>query len=300
LRPSATRAADKRWHVLCDVVGSSATFAVKILVPLKRVSDPHCASDVTVQGNEVITDGLEFKINPFDEAAVEAALRLTENGSAPKVRQGEVVVVTLGPLQSETILRTALACGANRAIHIETSDSALDARIVAHALREIARRENPDLILLGRKTVDGEGGTVGPMLATMLNRPMVSAATSIIERDGALLVQRQVDGASCRLRVRPPAVVSVDLRVMAPDGARSSLSAPEFEYYDGIRFAALPAVMQARKKPLERFALEALLPDVRLVTRYFKFESLPARPKVTMLDNVAALADVLTKYSARL
>ena len=274
--------------------------AVKILVPIKRVSDPHSASDVKAQGNQVVTDGLEFKINPFDEAAVEAALRLTENGVTPKVRQGEVVVVTLGPPQSEAILRTALACGANRAIHIEASDELLDARIVAQALREITRREKPDLILLGRKTVDGEGATVGPMLATMLNTPMVSAATSIIEHDGALLVRRQADGASCLLRVRLPAVVSVDLRVMAPDGALSSLTAYDFEYYDGIRFAALPATMQARKKPLERVALETLLPGIHRSTRYFKFEGLPARANVTMLKDVAELADVLTKHSARL
>jgi electron transfer flavoprotein beta subunit len=266
---------------------------VKILVPIKRVSDPHCASDVKVQGNQVVTDGLEFKINPFDEAAVEAALRLTENGATPKVRQGEVVVVTLGPPQSEAILRTALACGANRAIHIEASDESLDARIVAQALREIARRENPDLIILGRKTVDGEGATVAPMLATMLNRPMVSTATSIVEHDGGLLVRRQADSASFLLRVRLPAVVSVDLRVMAPDGALSSLTSPDFEYYDGIRFAALPAIMQARKKPLERIALETLLPEAQSTTRYFEFEGLPARAKVMMLKDVAALADVL-------
>lgn len=273
---------------------------MRILVPIKRVSDPHRASEVKTQGSRILTDGHDFTLNPFDEAAVEAALRLTENGADPKQRLGEVVVVSLGPPEAESIIRTALACGATRGIHIEADDEALDARLVAHALRVVALRERPDLILLGRKTVDREGASVGPILATMLDVPMVSAATSIVETDDALLVRRHTDQLSLLLRVRLPAVISVDLRVVFPDGVRSRATTSGFEYYDGMRFAALPAVLLARKKPLERITLRNLLPEVRQTTRLLRVEGLPERAPLQMFDSIEQLAEVLAQHAARM
>lgn len=271
---------------------------MKILVPIKRVPDPHRASELKTQAARVLTEDLDFTINPFDEAAVEAALRLTENGAEVKQRLGEVIVVSLGPADAQSVLRTALACGATRGIHIEADDEKLDARLVAHALRVIALRERPDLILLGRKTVDGEGSSVGPILATMLDVPMVSAATSIVETDDALLVRRHTDQLSLLLRVRLPAVISVDLRVVSPEGTRSRVTASSFEYYDGVRFAALPAVLLARRKPLESVTLQTLLPGVRQTIHLLRTDGLPERAPLQMLSSIEQLAEVLVRHSA--
>src|SRR6185295_16305435 len=145
----------------------SGEHAVKVLVALKRVADPDNANKVKVSpaGDAVDTTGLEWKTNPFDEYALEAALRLTENGKAPKKREGEVVVVTLGPKETETMLRAALATGADRAIRIEANDNELDGRLVAAALKAIVDVEKPDLILLGKQAVDGDSNQVGQRLA---------------------------------------------------------------------------------------------------------------------------------------
>jgi len=124
---------------------------VKILVPLKRVADPDNANKVKIpaSGEKIDTTGLEWKPNPFDEYALEAALRLTEDGKNPKARLGEVVVVTFGPKETETTLRGALATGADRAIRVDATDDQLDGDVVARALKAIAEKEKPDLILCG-------------------------------------------------------------------------------------------------------------------------------------------------------
>lgn len=268
---------------------------MKILVAVKRVADPHLANELKLVGDRVQTEGVEYKLNPLDEGAVEAALRLTEDGAAPKERHGEVVVVTLGPPEAEAALRAALACGAQRAIHIIANDEALDARTVAHALAAVVVKETPDLILLGRKTVDGESGAVGPMLASRLDYPLVNAATQVLEQDGTLLVRRLVQGGSCVVRVKLPALVTVDLRIVASDGCISSKTSKNFEYYEGIRFAALPAIMKARKKPLEKLELEQLVPGVRCSSQYQGFETTSVPRSTVMLSSVAELAHVLTK-----
>jgi len=159
---------------------------VKVLVALKRVADPDNANKVKVSpaGDALDTSGLEWKTNPFDEYALEAALRLTENGKAPKKREGEVVVVTLAPKEAETMLRAALATGADRAIRIEANDADLDGRLVAHALKAIALAEKPDLILLGKQAVDGDSNQVGQRLAELLDFPMATFAATIKEETG--------------------------------------------------------------------------------------------------------------------
>jgi electron transfer flavoprotein beta subunit len=154
---------------------------VKILVPLKRVADPDNANKVKIpaDGSKIDSSGLEWKPNPFDEYALETALRLTEDGKAQKKRLGEVVVVTFGPKDTETTLRAALATGADRAIRVETDDDALDGMIVAKALKTIVEAEKPDLVVLGKQTVDGDTNQVGQILAELLEWPAATfAATS--------------------------------------------------------------------------------------------------------------------------
>src|ERR1700730_14449306 len=124
---------------------------MKMLVPLKRVAYPDNANKVKVNGGKLETTGLEWKPNPFDEYAVETALRLTENGTNPKARLGEVVVVTFGPKETETTLRAALATGADRAIRVDATDDQLDGDLVARSLKAICDKEKPDLVLLGKQ-----------------------------------------------------------------------------------------------------------------------------------------------------
>jgi electron transfer flavoprotein beta subunit len=191
---------------------------VKVLVALKRVADPDNANKVKIAagGAAIDTTGLEWKPNPFDEYALEAALRLTENGKAPKARLGEVVVVTLGPKETEQTLRDALATGADRAIRVEATDDQLDGQLVANALQALVDAEKPDLVLMGKQAVDGDSNQVGQILAERLDWPMATFAATIKEEEGALLVGREVDGGVLTLRVKLPAVVTVDLRIVAP------------------------------------------------------------------------------------
>src|SRR6267154_528754 len=129
---------------------------MKILVPLKRVADPDNANKIKVAAAKLETTGLEWKPNPFDEYAVETALRLTENGTNTKARLGEVIVVTFGPKETEATLRAALATGADRAFRVDAQDDALDGSLVARALKTLVEREKPDLVLMGKQAVDGD------------------------------------------------------------------------------------------------------------------------------------------------
>jgi len=274
---------------------------VKVLVALKRVSDPDNANKLKISpaGDAVDTAGLEWKTNPFDEYALEAALRLTENGKTPKKREGEVVVVTLGPTECETMLRAALATGADRAIRIEANDNELDGRLVAAALKAIADAEKPDLILLGKQAVDGDSNQVGQRLAELLDYPMATFAATIKEESGALLIGREVDGGVLTLRVTLPAVVTVDLRIISPTSVYSKLTQAEagFKHGDGVRFAPLPAIMAAKKKPLEVKALADVAGGTQLATKYLKFERPPQRAGGAKVKDVAELVEKLTTVS---
>ena len=268
---------------------------MKILVPLKRVSDPDNANKIKIPpgGAKIDTTGLEWKPNPFDEYAVEAALRLTENGATPKQRGGEAIVVTFGPKETETTLRAALATGADRAFRVDAQDDALDGSLVARALKTLVEREKPDLVLMGKQAVDGDSNQVGQMLAELLGWPMATFAATIKEEDGALLVGREVDGGVLTLRVKLPAVVTVDLRIVALTSVYSKQTAPTFKYNDGVRFAALPAIMSAKKKPLVEVKLAELSPDAGLRIRYASFEPPPARKAGVKVKSVPELVDKL-------
>jgi electron transfer flavoprotein beta subunit len=273
---------------------------VKILVALKRVADPDNANKVKIGGggSSVDTTGLEWKMNPFDEYALEAALRLTENGASPKTREGEVVVVTLGPKECDSILRSALATGADRAIRIEADDASLDGRIVAKALEKVISDEKPDVVLLGKQAVDGDTNQVAQILAELLDYPMATFAATIREEEtGTLLVGREVDGGVLNLRLTPPCVISVDLRVVAPTSVLSKLTDKDFKHNEGVRFAPLPAIMKAKKKPLEVKPLTDCT-DATLTTHYHTFGTPEGRKAGVIVKDVNDLVDKL-KNEAR-
>jgi electron transfer flavoprotein beta subunit len=268
---------------------------MKILVPLKRVADPDNANKVKVNAGKLETTGLEWKPNPFDEYAVETALRLTENGATPKVRQGEVIVVTFGPKETETTLRGALATGADRAIRVDATDDQLDGDIVARALKAIAEKEKPDLVLCGKQAVDGDSNQVGQLVAEYLGWPQATFAGSITsEDDKSLLVVREVDGGTISLRLSLPAVVTVDLRIVAPKSVKSKFTPDSHNYPDGVRFAALMAIMAAKKKPLVEMKLADLASaDTALKIKYTGFELPPARKAGIKVKTVAELVEKL-------
>ncbi|HMJ54212.1 MAG TPA: electron transfer flavoprotein subunit beta/FixA family protein [Polyangiaceae bacterium] len=268
---------------------------MKILVPVKRVSDPDNANKIKIPagGAKIDTTGLEWKPNPFDEYAVEAALRLTENGATPKQRGGEAIVVTFGPPETVTTLRSSLATGADRAIRVDSTDENLDGALVAKSLRALVEKEKPDLVLMGKQAVDGDSNQVGQMLAELLGWPMATFAATIKEEDGSLLVGREVDGGVLTLRVKLPAVVTVDLRIVAPTSVYSKQTAPTFKYNDGVRFAALPAIMSAKKKPLLEMKVTDLVPDTALSIKYLSYEPPPARKAGVKVKSVPELVDKL-------
>lgn len=269
---------------------------MKILVPVKRVADPDNANKMKVagDGSKVTSDGLEWKLNPFDEYAVETALRLTENGTNTKARQGEVVVVTFGPKDSETTLRAMLGTGADRAIRIDTGDEAIDGDVVARALKALIEKEKPDLVLCGKQAVDGDSSQVPQQLAEYLGWPQATFAGSIqSEGDKSLVVGREVDGGTIKVRVELPAVVSVDLRIVAPKSVQSVHTPAAHAYPEGVRFAALMAIMAAKKKPLAEMKLADLTGDAALKIQYLDYELPPARKAGVKVKDVPELVNRL-------
>ncbi len=270
---------------------------MKILVPLKRVADPDNANKVKIPGSadKVDTTGLEWKPNPFDEYALEAALRLTENGQQPKTRAGEVVVVTFGPKETETTLRAALATGADKAIRVDAADEQLDGDLIARALKALVEKEKPDVVVMGKQTVDGDTNQVGQLLAEYLDWPQATFAATIEEEaSGSLVVGREVDGGVAKLRVKLPAVVTVDLRIVSGTSVYSTKTAKTFKYNDGVRFAALPAIMAAKKKPLAEMKLADLASDTKVKVTYGSFSAPPARKAGIKVKDVAELVQKLT------
>lgn len=199
---------------------------MKILVAVKRVVDHNVRIRVRPDGTGVETSGVRMSINPFCKHAVEAAVQLGEKGEA-----SEIVVVSIGPKQSNDVILTALAMGAHRGLLIET-DAALETLVIAKLLAKVVEEEQPDLVLLGKQAVDDDSNHVGQMLAALTNRPQATFASGIVVKGAELEVTREVDYGRETIAVPLPAVVTADLRLNTP------------------RNAALPMVMKARSKPL--------------------------------------------------
>ena len=203
---------------------------MKILVPIKRVVDFNVRVQLKRDLSGVATDGVKMSINPFDEIAVEEALRIRERGDA-----AEVIVVSIGGAEVQQQLRTALAMGADRAVLVETAD-ALQPLEVAHALRALVERESPGLVVMGKQAIDDDSAQTGPMLAALLGWPQATFASKVEFGDGRATVVREVDAGLETLSVDLPAVVTTDLRLNQP------------------RFVKMPDIMKARSKPLETIA----------------------------------------------
>jgi electron transfer flavoprotein beta subunit len=268
---------------------------VKILVAVKRVADPDNLNKIKLSPEgKVDTTGLEPKASPYDDYALETALRLTENGTNPKARLGEVVVVTFGPKDAEHILRSMLGTGADRAIRVEATDDALDGDLVARGLKALVDKEKPDLVLLGYQQAENESNEVGQMLAEYLGWPQATFAGSIkSEDDKALVVGREVDGATALVRVTLPAVVTVLDKIVHPKSVQSKHTPPTHAYPDGVRFAALMAIMAAKKKPIAELKLTDLVADTTLKVRYGHAELPPRRAAGVKVKDVKELVHKL-------
>lgn len=268
---------------------------MKILVAVKRVADPDNLNKIKLSAQgKVDTTGLEPKASPYDDYALETALRLTENGTNTKARLGEVVVVTFGPKDAEQTLRAMLGTGADRAIRVEATDDALDGDLVARGLKAVVEKEKPDLVLLGYQQAENESNEVGQMLAEYLGWPQATFAGSIkSEDDKALVVGREVDGATMQVRVTLPAVVTVLDKIVHPKSVQSKHTPPAHAYPDGVRFAALMAIMAAKKKPLAEMKLADVAADANLKVRYANAEMPPKRAAGVKVKDVKELVGKL-------
>ena len=272
---------------------------MKILVPIKRVADPDNANKVGVSadGRTIETSGMEWKINPFDEYALEAALRLTEHG-VTKERIGEVVLCSIAPADVATTLRQGLAMGAERAIVVEQDDSALDAFAVAEILAALVEREKPDLVMLGKQAVDGDASATGQMLAEQLEWPMATIAMRIeVEAEGKRLkVGREVDTGVLSLRVELPAVLTASDRLVHPHSVRNGVTPADFSYpeSDGGRYASLKGIMAAKKKPIDTLTLADLEVSPTSLCDYTQFRLPSARGgQAVFVNSVAELVQHL-------
>ncbi len=270
---------------------------MKILVAIKRVPDPD--QKIKVKGNALDLSGANWQINQFDEYAVETALRLTENGSAPAQRLGEVTVVSLGPAEVQQQLRSALAMGADKAVRIcdVAKDEDLDAEIVARTLMKLVQRDQPDLVLMGKLAADNEGNEVGQRLAGYLGWPQATfAATIEVTPDGkGLFVGREADAGMELKKVRLPAVVTVDLRIIAPQAVKNGKTPATFAYPEGARYASLKGIMAAKKKPIEDTTLAALGVSPALRVKTTNVELPPSRKAGIKVGSVAEMVEKLHK-----
>jgi len=247
---------------------------MKILVPIKRVVDFNVKVRVKSDGTGVETANVKMSMNPFDEIAVEEAVRLKEAGVAT-----EIVVVSIGPTQCQETLRTALAIGADRAILVETGAETQPLG-VAKALRKLAEKEAPGLIILGKQAIDDDSNQTGQMLAALLNWPQATFASKVKIAGGEAEVTREVDGGLETIAIKLPAIVTTDLRLNEP------------------RYVTLPNIMKAKKKTLEVVKPEDLGVDVAPRLKTLKVQEPPKRKAGAQVKTVEELVSKL-KNEAR-
>jgi electron transfer flavoprotein beta subunit len=243
----------------------------KIMVCIKRVVDYNVRIRVKPDGSGVVLDGVKMSVNPFDEIALEEALRIKERGT-----NIEVVAVSIGVADTQQQLRTALAMGADRAILVQ-SEVSVEPLTAARTFLALAKRESPDLILLGKQAIDDDANQTGQMLAAIWDRPQATYASKIEIAAGKASVTREVDAGLETIEVDLPAVLTVDLRLNEP------------------RYVKLPDIMKAKKKPLDVTSLEALGISTETLLKTVKIEPPAQRQKGVMVKDVAELVDVLKK-----
>jgi len=238
---------------------------MKILVAVKRVVDYNVKVRVKSDGTGVETANIKMSMNPFDEIAIEEAVRLKEKGLAT-----EIIAVSCGVTQCQETLRTAMAIGADRAILVECADE-LQPLAVAKLLKALVDREQPGLVILGKQAIDDDCNQTGQMLAALAGLPQVTFASKLDIADGMATVAREVDGGSETLQVTLPAVVTADLRLNEP------------------RYVTLPNIMKAKKKPLEILTPAALGVDVAPRLKTLKVSEPPVRSAGMLVPDVATL-----------
>ncbi|MGI3777121.1 MAG: electron transfer flavoprotein subunit beta/FixA family protein [Janthinobacterium lividum] len=242
---------------------------MKLLVPVKRVIDYNVKVRVKADGSGVETAGVKMSMNPFDEIAVEEAVRLKERGTAT-----EIVVVSIGVAQCADTLRTALAMGADRAILVQTVVSP-EPLAVAKMLRVLVEREQPGLVIMGKQAIDDDMNATGQMLAALLDWPQGTFASRVVVDGEELVVTREVDGGLETVALRMPAIVTADLRLNEP------------------RYATLPGIMKAKKKPIETLTPEALGVDATPRLTTLKVSEPPVRKAGRKVASVAELVALL-------
>ena len=242
---------------------------MKILVGIKRVVDYNVRVRVLPDGSGVDTDGVKMSVNPFDEIALEEALRLREAGNAD-----EVIVASIGGDESQQQLRTGLAMGADRAIQVQTSES-LQPLGVAQAFLKLVEREQPGLVILGKQAIDDDNSQTGQMLAALWDRPQATFVSNVVLNGDSAAVTREVDAGMETIEVDLPAVVTVDLRLNEP------------------RFVKLPDIMKAKRKPLDVVPLSDLGVDGGSNIRYGHHAPPAQREKGIMVEDAAQLVQEL-------
>ncbi|WP_286238026.1 electron transfer flavoprotein subunit beta/FixA family protein [Neptuniibacter halophilus] len=242
---------------------------MKIIVTVKRVIDYNAKVRVKADQTDVDLSNTKMAINPFCEIAVEEAVRLKEKGIA-----SEIIVVSVGPKACQEQIRTALALGADRGIQIET-DASLDSLSVAKLLAEVIRQEQPDLIISGKQAIDSDNNQTGQMLAALLDMPQGTFASDLKVSDNRIEVIREVDGGLQTIELRMPAIVTTDLRLNEP------------------RYASLPNIMKAKKKPLSVTTPEQLGITLKSHTRLLKVTAPASRQAGITVSSVDQLIDKL-------
>jgi len=242
---------------------------MKALVAVKRVVDYNVKVRVKADGSDVDIGNVKMSMNPFDEIAVEEAVRLKEAGKV-----SEIVAVSLGEKKCEETLRTALAMGADRAVHVET-DTKLEPLAVAKLLKAVADKENPQILLLGKQAIDDDANQVAQMLAALLNVAQGTFASKVQIEGEEALVTREIDGGEETVALKLPAVISADLRLNEP------------------RFVKLPNIMAAKKKPLEKLSPADLAVDISPRLNTMKFAEPKARQAGVKVADVAELVEKL-------
>ncbi len=243
---------------------------MKILVPVKRVIDANVKVRVKSDGSGVDLANVKMSMNPFDEIAVEEAVRIKERGEA-----AEVVAVSIGTAKVQDTLRTALAMGADRAILVKTEQAVVEPLAVAKLLKRVVENEKPDLVIMGKQAIDDDCNQTGQMLAGLLGWPQGTFASKVELNGAKVKVVREVDGGLETVQLAKPAVITTDLRLNEP------------------RYASLPNIMKAKKKPIDETTPEALGVDIAPRLKILAVAEPKAREAGIKVDSVAMLVDKL-------
>ncbi|MEM1021209.1 MAG: electron transfer flavoprotein subunit beta/FixA family protein [Sphingomonadales bacterium] len=245
---------------------------MKVLVPVKRVVDYNVKVRVKADQSGVELANVKMSMNPFDEIAVEEAVRLKEKGAAT-----EIVLVSVGPKQAQETIRTGLAMGADRGILVISDEADVEPLAVAKVLKGIVADEDPQLVIMGKQAIDNDANQTGQMLAALLDYPQATFASEVVPGDGDVTVTREVDGGLETVKLSLPAIVTTDLRLNEP------------------RYASLPNIMKAKKKPIDEKTAADYGVDITPQLATLKVTEPPKREAGIKVEDVNALLDALKK-----